>query len=72
MTCAGIIDTSGQLWRDQRKTSLRILRALGMGQNLLAQRVQMEVHRFCDVITKQALSATKDDERGTEGNLVLV
>ncbi|KAL8573334.1 hypothetical protein ACOMHN_032796 [Nucella lapillus] len=46
----GIINTSGQLWKDQRKTSVRILKNLGMGRNVLALKVQGEVKALVKAI----------------------
>ena len=47
---SGIIDTSGELWKDQRKTSVRILKQMGVGKNNLAENVQEEVNTFCDTL----------------------
>ena len=50
---AGIIDTSGKLWRDQRKTAVKILRDFGMGKNVLANKVQAEVATFLKAIASK-------------------
>ena len=42
----GIGGTSGRIWKEQRKTSLEILRELGMGKNLLADKIQEEVTHY--------------------------
>ncbi|CAG5125151.1 unnamed protein product [Candidula unifasciata] len=39
----GVIFSSGALWKEQRSVSLSILRAFGMGKNLLADKIQEEV-----------------------------
>nr|KAG5694098.1 hypothetical protein BaRGS_033717 [Batillaria attramentaria] len=39
----GVISTSGQLWKEQRKVSLEVLRELGLGKNVLAEKIQEEV-----------------------------
>ncbi|BFZ06912.1 hypothetical protein BsWGS_09951 [Bradybaena similaris] len=39
----GVIFSSGTLWKEQRSVSLSILRAFGMGKNLLADKIQEEV-----------------------------
>ena len=41
---------SGPLWKEQRKTSLEILREFGMGKNLLAHRIQEEVTHYIRAI----------------------
>ncbi|XP_076471759.1 cytochrome P450 2B5-like [Babylonia areolata] len=46
----GVGDTSGPLWKAQRKTTVEILRHLGMGKNLLAEKVQEEVQAFVQEI----------------------
>ncbi|XP_076452542.1 cytochrome P450 2B4-like [Babylonia areolata] len=46
----GVINTSGELWKDQRRTAMRILRDLGMGRNVLADKVQHEVLTFAKAI----------------------
>ena len=43
---AGIVGSSGSLWKEQRKTSLEILREFGLGKNLLADRIQEEVTHY--------------------------
>ena len=42
----GVGDTSGPLWRAQRKTMVEILRQFGMGKNIMAEKVQSEVDEF--------------------------
>ncbi|BFZ06914.1 hypothetical protein BsWGS_09953 [Bradybaena similaris] len=39
----GLIYSSGAIWKEQRSVSLSILRAFGMGKNLLAIKIQEEV-----------------------------
>ncbi|KAL8581441.1 hypothetical protein ACOMHN_004326 [Nucella lapillus] len=46
----GIIGSSGRTWREQRKTSLSILRAMGMGRNVLADKIQEEVAHYVRAI----------------------
>ncbi|XP_025098452.1 cytochrome P450 2U1-like [Pomacea canaliculata] len=48
----GVIDTSGAVWKDQRKVSLDILRELGMGKNVLAVKVQEEIKEYIRVISE--------------------
>ncbi|PVD29095.1 hypothetical protein C0Q70_11692 [Pomacea canaliculata] len=45
----GIGDTSGAVWKDQRKVSLDILRELGMGKNVLAVKIQEEIKEYIRV-----------------------
>ncbi|PVD29094.1 hypothetical protein C0Q70_11691 [Pomacea canaliculata] len=45
-------DTSGAVWKDQRKVSLDILRELGMGKNVLAVKVQEEIKEYIRVISE--------------------
>lgn len=39
----GVIFSNGAIWKEQRSVSLSILRAFGMGKNLLAGKIQEEV-----------------------------
>lgn len=36
----GIIETSGDIWREQRRFSLTVLRNFGLGKNLMEQKVR--------------------------------
>ncbi|KAK7500081.1 hypothetical protein BaRGS_00008628 [Batillaria attramentaria] len=42
----GVVGTSGTRWKEQRKVSLEILREMGLGKNVLAERVQEEVTHY--------------------------
>ena len=46
----GVIFTNGVEWKEQRTTSLEILRRLGMGKNVLADRIQEEVTHYIRAI----------------------
>ncbi|XP_076441364.1 cytochrome P450 2U1-like isoform X2 [Babylonia areolata] len=46
----GISCTSGPTWKEQRKTSLKILRAMGMGKNVLAEKIQEEITHYIRTI----------------------
>ncbi|XP_025097342.1 cytochrome P450 2U1-like [Pomacea canaliculata] len=48
----GIIDTSGPVWKAQRKVSTQILRELGMGTNVLAAKIEEEVKEYIRVISE--------------------
>ena len=43
---SGVILSSGERWREQRKVVLEILREFGPGKNLLAEKIQQEVVEF--------------------------
>ncbi|CAG5115329.1 unnamed protein product [Candidula unifasciata] len=47
----GVIFSSGALWKEQRSVSLSILRAFGMGKNLLAEKIQEEVDYFIQYLS---------------------
>nr|KAG5711010.1 hypothetical protein BaRGS_013744 [Batillaria attramentaria] len=49
----GVADTSGPLWKAQRKTCLEILREFGMGKNVLALKVQEEVDEYVNAIASK-------------------
>ncbi|PVD29098.1 hypothetical protein C0Q70_11695 [Pomacea canaliculata] len=49
----GVVDSSGPVWKAQRKTSLEILRELGMGKNILAEKIQEEVKEYIEAIAKK-------------------
>jgi cytochrome P450 len=42
----------GPAWKEQRTTALQILREMGMGKNVLAERVQEEVTHYVQAIEK--------------------
>ncbi|XP_025099492.1 cytochrome P450 2J6-like [Pomacea canaliculata] len=48
----GVVDTSGAVWKDQRKVAIYILRELGMGKNVLAVKVQEEIKEYIRVISE--------------------
>ncbi|XP_025098460.1 cytochrome P450 2J2-like isoform X2 [Pomacea canaliculata] len=50
---SGVVDSSGPVWKAQRKTSLEILRELGMGKNILAEKIQEEVKEYIEAIAKK-------------------
>ncbi|KAL8615097.1 hypothetical protein ACOMHN_009173 [Nucella lapillus] len=46
----GVVSTSGQVWKEQRKASLEILRQMGMGKNVLAEKIQEEIIHYIRAI----------------------
>ncbi|XP_025097334.1 cytochrome P450 2U1-like isoform X1 [Pomacea canaliculata] len=48
----GVFDTSGPVWKAQRKVSTQILRELGMGKNVLAAKIEEEVKEYIRVISE--------------------
>ena len=42
LICAGIVETSGALWKENRTTVLTILKSFGMGKNVMAEKVEEE------------------------------
>ncbi|KAL8615093.1 hypothetical protein ACOMHN_009169 [Nucella lapillus] len=46
----GISGSSGSTWKEQRKTSLGILRQMGMGKNVLAEKIQEEITHYIRAI----------------------
>uniref|UniRef100_A0A2C9K0M7 Cytochrome P450 n=1 Tax=Biomphalaria glabrata TaxID=6526 RepID=A0A2C9K0M7_BIOGL len=48
----GIIFNSGANWKCQRSTTLNILRKFGMGKNILAEKILVEVAFFCKELAR--------------------
>jgi len=48
----GLIDTSGSLWREQRRFTLRVLRDFGLGKNKMQDRVLEEMQTICENVNK--------------------
>ncbi|XP_025097333.1 cytochrome P450 2J6-like [Pomacea canaliculata] len=48
----GVFDTSGPVWKAQRKVTIEILRELGMGKNVLAVKIEEEVKEYIRVISE--------------------
>ncbi|PVD29099.1 hypothetical protein C0Q70_11696 [Pomacea canaliculata] len=53
LNMSGVIDTSGPVWKAQRKTSLEILREFGMGKNILAEKIQEEVKEYINALAEK-------------------
>nr|KAG5694761.1 hypothetical protein BaRGS_002714 [Batillaria attramentaria] len=50
----GLVLSRGELWKEQRKISLEILRELGVGKNILAEKIQEEVVYFLKAIEAES------------------
>ncbi|KAK3797172.1 hypothetical protein RRG08_015147 [Elysia crispata] len=48
----GIVGTSGSLWKENRTVVLSILRQFGMGKNVMAEKIEEEVHAYLDEVEK--------------------
>lgn len=48
----GIINTSGALWKENRTTVLSILKNFGMGKNVMAEKIEEEVHAYLEELNK--------------------
>ncbi|KAI6240350.1 hypothetical protein M3Y99_00467000 [Aphelenchoides fujianensis] len=48
----GIIDTSGDLWREQRRFVLRFFRDFGVGKNQMEERILEEIQTMCERVNE--------------------
>ncbi|XP_059157602.1 cytochrome P450 2C70-like [Physella acuta] len=48
----GVIFSSGANWKEQRTTSLAILRTFGMGKNILADKISFEVSKYIEALSE--------------------
>ncbi|KAI6184603.1 hypothetical protein M3Y97_00614200 [Aphelenchoides bicaudatus] len=55
----GVIDTSGELWKQQRRFTLRVLRDFGLAKNKMQERVLEEMQAICE-------NVNRDIEAGVE------
>ncbi|RUS76396.1 hypothetical protein EGW08_015847, partial [Elysia chlorotica] len=51
-TSPGIVEASGPLWKENRTAVLSILRAFGMGRNVMAEKVEEEIHAYLEEVDK--------------------
>ena len=49
----GIISSSGQTWKEQRRFTLMILKNFGLGKKSLEQRIQDEAHHLVEAIAEE-------------------
>ncbi|XP_046573676.1 cytochrome P450 2J4-like [Haliotis rubra] len=49
----GVVNSSGQTWKEQRKFSLTVLRDLGLGKNVMETRIHEEVMSCLDAIMSE-------------------
>ncbi|XP_041347842.1 cytochrome P450 2U1-like [Gigantopelta aegis] len=64
----GVLGSSGEVWKEQRKFALFTLRKLGMGKNILELKIQEEITSFIEEMARQNGEAT--DFRHTIGTSV--
>ncbi|XP_059161817.1 cytochrome P450 2B2-like [Physella acuta] len=50
-TDKGFAFLSGNLWRENRATSMRLLKQLGMGRNIMAEKIQEEVSSYLTALS---------------------
>ncbi|XP_059157596.1 cytochrome P450 2C15-like [Physella acuta] len=48
----GVIFSSGANWKEQRTASLAILRTFGMGKNILAEKISVEVSKYIEALSE--------------------
>uniref|UniRef100_A0A914Z9Q4 Cytochrome P450 n=1 Tax=Panagrolaimus superbus TaxID=310955 RepID=A0A914Z9Q4_9BILA len=48
----GVVFTEGELWRDQRRFALSVLRNFGMGRNLMEQKILDEIIAFTETLSE--------------------
>ncbi|KAI6239891.1 Cytochrome P450 33C9 [Aphelenchoides fujianensis] len=56
----GVIFTEGDMWREQRRFALQVLRDFGLGKNLMQERVLDEVSAFLQQIDEDAAAGVKE------------
>lgn len=49
---SGVVGSSGSLWKEQKKVCLEILRKMGLGKNVMAEKIQQEVDEYIKSIAK--------------------
>ncbi|KAI1720890.1 cytochrome p450 domain-containing protein [Ditylenchus destructor] len=46
----GVVMTEGELWKDQRRFALHVLRDFGLGKNLMQERITTEIETLCEKV----------------------
>uniref|UniRef100_A0A158P6Z6 Unspecific monooxygenase n=1 Tax=Angiostrongylus cantonensis TaxID=6313 RepID=A0A158P6Z6_ANGCA len=46
----GVVETTGQLWRDHRRFALHVLRSLGLSKNIMERRILAEVEAMSETL----------------------
>lgn len=49
----GLVLSHGELWKEQRKISIEILKELGLGKNVLAEKIQEEIGYFLKAVESE-------------------
>uniref|UniRef100_A0A1I7RUV4 Cytochrome P450 n=1 Tax=Bursaphelenchus xylophilus TaxID=6326 RepID=A0A1I7RUV4_BURXY len=49
----GVISTNGEVWREQRRFALKVLRDFGLGKNQMEERILAELHYTLNVINRK-------------------
>uniref|UniRef100_A0AC34F7R8 Cytochrome P450 n=1 Tax=Panagrolaimus sp. ES5 TaxID=591445 RepID=A0AC34F7R8_9BILA len=56
----GVVFTEGELWRDQRRFALSVLRNFGMGRNLMEQKILDEIVAFTETLSEDVNAQSCD------------
>uniref|UniRef100_A0A914CHT4 Cytochrome P450 n=1 Tax=Acrobeloides nanus TaxID=290746 RepID=A0A914CHT4_9BILA len=59
---AGVVGTEGDLWREQRKFTLHVLRNLGMGKAIIEETIMLEVNRLLTVAQEEIEQGVKEHD----------
>uniref|UniRef100_A0A1I7SXT2 Cytochrome P450 n=1 Tax=Caenorhabditis tropicalis TaxID=1561998 RepID=A0A1I7SXT2_9PELO len=68
----GVLDTNGDMWREHRRFTLTQLRDLGLGKDLMQQKILLEIeelHNFLDTHIGQSIDLPKVLDRSV-GNII--
>lgn len=49
----GLVDLSGEAWRDQKRTALHLLRDIGLGKSGMEEKIKEEIETFTNELDKQ-------------------
>ncbi|KAI1710510.1 cytochrome p450 domain-containing protein [Ditylenchus destructor] len=59
-SAGGVLFTEGDLWKEQRRFALHILRDFGLGKNLMQERVLTELETLCAKVDKDIENGIKE------------